>query len=118
MTSFIITLLRFYRALLIPLKDRKFRSFFILILIILLSGTIFYSKIEGWPILDSIYFSITTLVTIGSKNLEPITPMGKIFTIFYILAGVGVMLGFINTIARYAKEQNPVDKFLNKREKQ
>ncbi|WP_082649355.1 ion channel [Ruegeria atlantica] len=31
----------------------------------LASGTIFYSQVEGWTLIDSLYFSATTISTVG-----------------------------------------------------
>jgi voltage-gated potassium channel len=97
---FIGTLIGFIRSIWKGLKDPEFRALFFLVVILLLSGTIFYMKVEKWALLDAIYFCVTTLTTIGFGDPHPITPIGKIFTIFYIILGVSVLLGFIEKIAR------------------
>lgn len=80
-----------------------------LIVAVLAIGTFFYSSIEGWRLLDALYFSSVTLTTIGYGDLTPLTDAGKIFTIGYIFVGIGVMLSFINLVARHALSQyNPV----------
>ncbi|MFN8377767.1 MAG: potassium channel family protein [Anaerolineae bacterium] len=47
------------------LAARPRRSTVGLILSILVVGTIFYHLVEGWNILDSVYFCVITLTTIG-----------------------------------------------------
>jgi voltage-gated potassium channel len=66
----------------------------------LLTGTIFYSLEEGWSIVDALYFSVTTLTTVGLGDLSPTTTLGKLFTIIYIFAGLSLVLGFIDTVAK------------------
>jgi voltage-gated potassium channel len=49
---------------------------------------------------DAFYFSITTLTTVGLVDLAPSTTSGKLFTVLYIFAGLGIILGFIDTLAK------------------
>lgn len=69
-----------------------------LVFAILLTGAIVYRNIEGWSWVDSFYFSTTTLTTIGFGDLHPTTNASKIFTMFYILVGVGVVFYMLSTI--------------------
>ena len=98
---FIGTLIGFIRGIWKSFKDPEFRSLFWLVLLLLAIGTIFFMKVEHWSWLDALYFCFTTLATIGIAG-SPVTPIGKIFTIIYIVVGIGVLLGFINQIARHA----------------
>jgi voltage-gated potassium channel len=77
----------------------QFRSLVYLVLITLLGGTIFNSLVEGWSVVDALYFSATTLTTVGFGDHVPHTTVGKLFTVFYILAGASIVLGFVETIA-------------------
>jgi voltage-gated potassium channel len=56
--------------------------------------------VEEWSVLDSFYFSAITLATVGYGDLVPTTPGGKLFTVFYVFAGVGIILAFVQTVAR------------------
>ena len=98
---FIGTLIGFIHGIWKSLKDPEFRSLFWLVLLLLAIGTIFFMKVEHWNWLDALYFCFTTLATIGIAG-SPVTPIGKIFTIIYIIIGISVLLGFINKIARNA----------------
>ncbi|MEI7718301.1 MAG: potassium channel family protein [archaeon] len=73
---------------------------FILTLIILLIGTIAYSYLEGWNLLDSLFFSVTTLTAIGYGDMNPTNSLSKIFTIIYIFLGMGIVLALIKVISR------------------
>ena len=87
-------------------KDKEYRDLLLTTLIILVIGTVAYHYIEGWSWLDAFYFSFITLTTIGFGDFAPTTDMGKIFTVIYIMVGVGIILAFINTIYQhYNKER-------------
>jgi voltage-gated potassium channel len=80
------------------LRDRKSLPLFIYAGIVLLIGSLFYHWAEGWSWLDALYFSVVTLGTVGFGDLTPTTPLSKLFTIFYILNGIGVLVAFVNQI--------------------
>ncbi|HEX6710896.1 MAG TPA: potassium channel family protein [Rubrobacter sp.] len=115
MISFVTILIRFYRAVRRSWRDPEFRGLAGLVVVTLLAGTLFYSNTEGWSLLDSLYFSVVTLTTIGYGDLSPSTAASKIFTIFYIFVGLGIILAFVNAVAERAmerrskEEDNPED---------
>ncbi len=75
-----------------------------MVIVTLLGGTLFYNSVEGWSVLDSAYFSVITLTTVGYGDLSPITDAGKIFTMFYVFVGIGIIFAFIR--ASTAKRMN------------
>lgn len=101
MIWFFATLLRLARGVLSAWRsDPQFRTLVVLVLITLLSGTIFYSWVEGWSVVDALLFSVTTLTTVGYGNLVPTTTISKLFAVIYIFAGISIILGFIDTVAK------------------
>lgn len=66
----------------------------------LLLGTLFYWRVEGWSVLDSFYFCVLTLATVGGGDLAPATLVGKVFATLVALAGVGILLGFIYVVVK------------------
>ena len=64
-------------------------------------GTIVFRSLEGWSVVDSVYFSVVTLATVGFGDLHPTTDVAKIFTIIYILFGLGVIAAFISELTRH-----------------
>jgi voltage-gated potassium channel Kch len=106
MIELFLTTIRLFRGMASAWRrDPQFRSLVVLVLVTLLGGTIFYSTVEGWGVVDAFYFSVTTLTTVGLGDLAPETTIGKLFTVVYILAGLGIILGFIDTVAKETLSQ-------------
>lgn len=86
--------------------DHGFMVLLVSVLVILSIGTLFYHTVEGWRYIDSLYFSVTTLATVGFGDFHPATDLGKAFTVIYIIVGIGELLSFINVFT--AKRKEPV----------
>ena len=54
-------------------------------------GIGWYWLIEEFTFLDAVYQTVITLSTVGYEEVEPLDSGGRIFTIFFILAGIGLM---------------------------
>jgi len=70
------------------------------VIVVLAIGTLFYHYFEGWRYIDSLYFSTIVLTTIGLGDFTPKTDIGKIFTIIYALAGIGIILTVVTHFAQ------------------
>jgi voltage-gated potassium channel len=88
------------------LKDRETRGVVYVVIFVLISGMIFYHNVEGWGWLDSLYFSVITLTTVGYGDFSPHTDAGKIFTIVYIIVGLGILAGFLTLMSQKQRERN------------
>jgi len=58
--------------------------------IMLLFGTIVYKFLEDWSWVQSFYFSVVTMTTVGYGDFVPTTEVSRLFTSFYILTGAAV----------------------------
>lgn len=76
-------------------------------------GASFYQWLEKWSIVDSYFFVVVTLSTVGYGNIVPETNAGKIFTIFYIIVGIGIFSALISDLVRRSRERRK-RKLLNK----
>ncbi len=85
------------------LKKKIFLSVGLLLLVII-TGTLGYSLIEGWDLFDSLYMTIITLATIGYTELHELSKMGRVFNIFLIFFGVGVVAYTVNNGIRFVFE--------------
>lgn len=71
-------------------------------------GTVAYTILEDWSLLDSLYFCVVTLATIGFGDLHPTTSASKVFTILYIFAGLSIIAAFISELGRGRREVGPM----------
>jgi voltage-gated potassium channel len=60
-----------------------------LLLIIIAGGTAGYVLIEGWPPWDAFFMTVTTVTTVGYREVHPLSFAGQVFTIALIVGGVG-----------------------------
>ncbi len=68
----------------------------------MLMGTVFYRFVEDLSWVDSWYFTIVTLTTVGYGDIYPSTTAGRLFTSFYLLVGVGLILAMLNAVVANA----------------
>lgn len=80
-------------------RDPEFRVLLFFITILVIGGALFYHNVEGWTVLDSVYFCITTMATIGFGDLTPSSPASKVFTIIYSILSIGCFVAFCSKIA-------------------
>ena len=70
MISFLITLKRLLKGIFHAFKDPQFLALFALTAATLLSGTLFYSRVEGLHWIDALYFcAVATLTTVGHPGI-------------------------------------------------
>lgn len=55
-------------------------------------ATVFYRFVEGWTFVDAAYFATVTIATVGYGDFAPQTVAGKLFTIGYVLVGIGLFV--------------------------
>jgi voltage-gated potassium channel len=70
----------------------------LVVFVLLLSvGTGGYMAIERWSFFDSLYMTVTTITTVGYREVRPLDTEGRIFTIFLVLFGVGTAIYLLTT---------------------
>lgn len=85
--------IRISRTLFLDLLfDPRSRPIFMYAAVVILIGTGLYHWLEGWSWVDSFYFVIITLTTIGYGDLTPTTSLTKLITVFYGLNGIILLL--------------------------
>ncbi len=81
--------------------EYSLRECLFLTLFLLAIGVLGFSLlVEEWSILDSLYFTIIMLTTIGYGDMAPTRPAGKLFTSLFALGGIvvlGLALGVVGS---------------------
>lgn len=70
---------------------RRIRLALLAFALVLLVGTVGY-LVLGFSLLEALYQTVTTVATVGFREVHPLGAGGQIFTIVLILAGVGTAL--------------------------
>ncbi len=97
--------------------DRYMYRLLVTVTVILVAGgTIFYHLVEKWSILDAYYFCVVSLATVGYGDFTPQTSLGRLFTTFYIMAGIGILGAFINAFVK--KRGNKIRTRADEKQKQ
>jgi hypothetical protein len=58
-------------------------------------GTIAYRLLEDWSWVDSVYFSVIAVTTVGFGDVTPSTDASKIFTVAYVLTGISLVTAYL-----------------------
>ena len=68
---------------------------------VIVFGVVGLMAVEGWPFLDAIYMVITTMSTVGYREVRPLSSAGMVFIMVFIVVGVGAFLYAITMISEY-----------------
>src|SRR3954465_3749168 len=79
---------------------KNLRVLFAVLLILAVFGTIGFHLLEGWTWFDGFYMVVTTFTTIGYGEVHPLSPAGRLFNVFLILIGVGVVFLIIGALTQ------------------
>jgi hypothetical protein len=87
------------------LRDPGSRPVLIWAGVMLLAGVFVYHWLEGWDYIDALYFCVVTLATIGYGDLTPTTPEAKLFTVFYVINVIGILVALFDRIRMVRSRQ-------------
>ena len=90
-------------------RDPETKALPVVAAALVLTGTLFYWRFEDWTLIESLYFCIVTLTTVGYGDFAPTTTGTQIFTIVYILTGFGVLVALLTSVAQEYIRQKAKD---------
>ena len=73
---------------------------------VVFGGTLVFMYVEGKSFLESLYFVIATVTTVGYGDVVPATNIGKLFSILLIIFGAGAVLSIIPLVFSYIVERD------------
>lgn len=71
---------------------------------VIAGGTLGYMFIEGWEPWDAFYMTVTTVATVGYREVHPLSRSGQAFTLLLVLGGVGTALYAFSAVAAVVVE--------------
>jgi hypothetical protein len=81
-------------------EDPAFRALVGAVAWLILIGTVFYSLSQDWSLVDSFYFTVMTLTTVGYGDLAPTGNGAKLATVAMQLSGIGLFVLLLSEVAR------------------
>ena len=85
---------RFERALRHAIREENFAALLGAALTLVAVGTVAYTLGEDWSLVNGFYFAVATLTTssIADPDLVITNSWLKVFTAFYVLVGIGILV--------------------------
>lgn len=74
------------------------------LILIFVAGIAGYHIIEGWGWFDALYMTVITLATVGYGEVHPLSFAGRVFTIFLIFSGMGILLYGVTELTAFLVE--------------
>jgi hypothetical protein len=91
---------RFAKALEVAVRDDGFVQILGTGVLLVIVGTLTYTTSQDWSLVDGFYFAVVTLTTASIADPHLVITGGpiKIFTVFYILVGIGVLVEIVRQL--------------------
>lgn len=83
---------------------RRLRMAAVAIVLVSAFGTAGYMLIEGMSFLDALFMTVTTISTVGYREVTELHTAGRLFTIALIVCGVGTTLYLLTIVAETVLE--------------
>jgi len=96
----------FWRGLKAAFGDETVRTILSMTIAIILLAALIYMAIEGWGFIDALYFTVMTISTVGYGDITPQTDLGKLFTMVYVICGMGIFVALVTRIANTVLRQS------------
>ena len=75
-----------------------------ILMALLVLGSLGFVWLEGWNYFDAFYMTVATLTTLGGGEVQPLSKLGRVYTMVLLLAGMGVLLYIVTSLARVVVE--------------
>lgn len=81
-------------------KSTGIGSVIVVLVLLILFGTWFYHRTEGWSGVDSLYFTVMTVTTVGFGDLVPTHDFSKLMTALYSIVSIPLVIFCFGVLAR------------------
>ena len=94
MLSALMMLRRVLPALRYATREEEFGPIAGAAVLLVVIGTLTYTLSQDWEVVDSLYFSVSTLTTTSVSDPDLVLEDGwlKVFTVLYQLIGIGILV--------------------------
>lgn len=96
---------------------RRFASSLVLLALLIVFGALGYVWLEGWNFGDGLYMTVITVATVGYGETNPLSNIGRTYTILLILLSTGVMVYATSSLTALIVEGELQDLFKRRKMK-
>ena len=68
-------------------------------------GTAGFVVLEGWSVEDALYQTVTTLTTVGFREVHELDTLGRFWAMVVAIAGVAIIFGSIGIVSEYLVDE-------------
>ncbi len=68
-------------------------------------GTAGFVVLEGWSVEDALYQTVTTLTTVGFREVHELDTAGRVWAMVLAIAGVAIIFGSIGIVSEYLVDE-------------
>lgn len=68
-------------------------------------GTAGFVVLEGWSVEDALYQTVTTLTTVGFREVHELDSAGRVWAMVVAIAGVAIIFGSIGIVSEYLVDE-------------
>ncbi|MCB1184076.1 potassium channel protein [bacterium] len=87
----------------------------IFMLLVMVSGTLWFTLVEGFTVLDAVYMTVITVSTVGFREVGgDLDASGKIFVLFLITSGLAVLTYTLGSLGRFIVEGS-IERYVGRR---
>ncbi len=92
----------------------RLKVFLVIFLAVMVLGTVGFMYLEKTSLIDSAYFVIVTMATVGYGDVHPVTDAGKGLAVVIIIVGVGTFLGVIANVTEMMLARRETERRMQK----
>lgn len=90
-------------------KDRHAVFSLAALVFIIIVGTVTFKYLEGWTVIEALYFTVATITTVGYGDLHPTTDASRLAAVGLLLLGVTTVLTSLTVLGtRYIHRQERI----------
>ena len=102
MKNLFLAYLDITRALHVAFRSPRVQALLLISAFVAGTGAVGFRLLEGWGFVDAFYFAVVSMATVGYGDLAPKTIPGKLFTIAYLVVGLGIFVLTVSALAEAA----------------
>jgi voltage-gated potassium channel len=89
----------------VRVTNRHIRILLLAVVSAVVIGSAGFVVVEGWSVEDAVYQTVTTLTTVGFREVHELSSTGRVWAMLVAVAGVAIIFGSIGIISEYLVDE-------------